>query len=74
MSPLKWFVVFTACFFALGLIQNVGRRVRHVREAGNRQARFTRALVAMGTTIIELTLYVLAIAFLWWASSQELSG
>ena len=69
MSPFKWFAVFTACFFALGLIQNVGRRVRHVREAENRQARFTRALVAMGTTIFELTLYVLAITFLWWASS-----
>ena len=74
MSPFKWFVVFTTCFFALGLFRNVSARVRHIREAENRQARFTRALVAMGTTIIELTLYVLAIAFLWWASSQELSG
>ena len=74
MSPFKWFVVFTVCFFALGLIQNVGRRVRRVREAENRQARFNRALVGVGTTIFEFTLYVLVIAFLWWASSQELSG
>jgi hypothetical protein len=74
MSPFKWFVVFTAAFFALGLFRNVGARVRRVREADNRQARFKRALVGMGTTIFELTLYVLAIAFLWWASSQELSG
>jgi hypothetical protein len=59
---------------ALGLIRNVGSRVTRVREAENRQARFTRALVGMGTTIFELTLYVLAIGFLWWATSQELSG
>jgi hypothetical protein len=74
MSAFKWFVVATAAFFALGLIRNVGSRVTRVREAENRQARFTRALVGMGTTIFELTLYVLAIGFLWWATSQELSG
>ena len=74
MSPFKWFVVVTVCFFGLGLIQGVGRRVRRVREAENRQARINRALVGVGTTIFEFTLYVLVIAFLWWASSQELSG
>jgi hypothetical protein len=74
MSALKWFVVVTAAFFALELLRNVGRRVDRVRKSENRQAAFKKALVGIGGTIFELTLYVLAIAFLWWASSQPLRG
>jgi len=68
MSAFKWFVVLTAAFFALELLLNVGRRARRVREAENKQAAFKKALVGIGGTVFEFTLYVLVVIFMWASS------